>query len=41
MMNVMMLIDVRLYVKCDFEILLFLWGVSCQWWFFGDFNLMV
>jgi len=28
-----------LYVKCDFEILLFLWGDSC--WFFDDFNLMI
>jgi len=32
MMNVMMWLVVRLYVKRDFEMVIFPWGVNCWWW---------
>jgi len=32
LMNVMTWLDVRLYVRCEFETSSFLWGVKCCWW---------
>jgi len=32
MMKVTTWLDVRLYVKCEFETLSFPWGVKCCWW---------